>query len=131
MTHMEEAKLLREDPNVHYNCAQSVLIPFREACGLSREAANQLGANFGSGMRHGGACGALTGALMVLGLAGKEASAANELMRRFRTENNDVNCSDLLRQAQERGEPRKAHCDRMVYQAIALLEELMGEKEEN
>ena len=128
MTHLEEAKMLREDPNVHYNCAQSVLIPFREACGLSLEAASQLGANFGSGMRHGGACGALTGALMVLGMAGKGAEEANTLIRRFREETSFLNCADLLKQAKEQGEPKKDHCDRMVYEAVALLDELMGQQ---
>ena len=128
MSHLEEAKMLREDPNVHYNCAQSVLIPFREACGLSLEAANQLGANFGSGMRHGGACGALTGELMVLGMAGKGAEEANTLIRRFREETSFLNCADLLKQAKEQGEPKKDHCDRMVYEAVALLDELMGQQ---
>ena len=128
MTHLEEAKLLREDPNVHYNCAQSVLIPFREACGLSLEAANQRGADFGSGLRHGGAGGARTGALMVLGMAGKGAEEANTLIRRFREETSFHDCADLLKQAKEQGEPKKDHCDRMVYEAVALLDELMGQQ---
>ena len=28
--------------------------------------------------------------------------------------------------AKERGEERKCHCDRMVYEAVELLEELLG-----
>lgn len=125
MTHLEEAKLLRQDPDVHYNCAQAVLIPFRKECGLTAEAANHLGSNFGSGMRHGGACGALTSALMVLGMAGKGAEEANTLIRRFREENGFLNCAELLKQAKEQGEAKKDHCDRMVYQAISLLDELL------
>ena len=67
MTRMEETEALRARTDVHYNCCQSVLVPFADLCGLDKETAFKLGANFGSGMRHGSTCGAVTGALMVLG----------------------------------------------------------------
>ena len=70
MTRMEETQGLRARTDVHFNCCQSVLVPFADACGLDRDTAFQLGANFGRGMRRGSACGAVTSALMVLGLAG-------------------------------------------------------------
>ena len=76
-------------------------------------------------MKHGATCGAVTGALMVLGLAGKGNAAASELMRRFREHNQVLDCATLLRLAAERGEDRKCHCDRMVYEAVDLLEELL------
>ena len=85
MTRMEETEALRARTDVHYNCCQSVLVPFADLCGLDKETAFRLGANFGSGMRHGSTCGAVTGALMVLGLAGKGADEATALMRRFRS----------------------------------------------
>ena len=68
MTRMEETEALRARTDVHYNCCQSVLVPFADLCGLDKETAFKLGANFGSGMRHGSTCGAVSGALMVLGL---------------------------------------------------------------
>ena len=64
MTRMEETEALRARTDVHYNCCQSVLVPFADLCGLDKETAFRLGANFGSGMRHGSTCGAVTGALM-------------------------------------------------------------------
>ena len=54
-------------------------------------------------MRHGSTCGAVTGALMVLGLAGKGADEATALMRRFREKNQVLDCANLLRLAKERG----------------------------
>ena len=123
MTRMEETEALRARTDVHYNCCQSVLVPFADLCGLDKETAFKLGANFGSGMRHGSTCGAVTGALMVLGLAGKGADEATALMRRFREKNQVLDCANLLRLAKERGEERKCHCDRMVYEAVELLEE--------
>ena len=71
MTHMEKAKALRADTAVHYNCAQSVIIPFAAEMGITEEQANAMGAHFGSGMRHGSTCGAVTGALMALGMIGE------------------------------------------------------------
>ncbi len=68
--YLERAKALRNDPNVHYNCAQAVLMAFCEEKGLSSQMAADLTANFGSGMRIGGVCGAMSGGLLVLGLYG-------------------------------------------------------------
>ena len=125
MTRMEDARALRARTDIHFNCCQSVLVPFAGACGLDRDDLYRLGSNFGHGMRHGGACGAVTGALMVLGLAGKSSGQGEELLRRFRDKNGALNCAELLRAAKERGEERKPHCDRMVYDAVEILEDLL------
>ena len=125
MTRMEETQGLRARTDVHFNCCQSVLVPFADACGLDREAAFQLGANFGAGMRHGGTCGAVTSALMVLGLAGKGPDEATQFMRRFREKNQALDCAGLLRMAKENGEERKPHCDRLVFDAVEILEDLL------
>lgn len=127
MDRMEECKALRGDTEVHYNCAQAVLIPFREVCGVDRETARNLGAHFGSGMRCGGMCGAVTGALMVLGMAEADEAATMVLLRKFREKNGALNCAELLKAAKDRGEARKPHCDRMVYSAVELLEEQLAQ----
>ena len=125
MTRMEETQGLRARTDVHFNCCQSVLVPFADVCGLDRDTAFQLGANFGSGMRHGSTCGAVTSALMVLGLAGRGPDEATEFMRRFREKNGALDCAALLRMAKERGEERKPHCDRLVFDAVEILEDLL------
>ena len=95
---MERAKALRADPNVHYNCAQSVLIPFAADCGLTEEQANRLGAHFGSGMKMGATCGAITGALMVLGMMGGGDEAYRALMAAERESHaNVVDCAGPCR----------------------------------
>lgn len=66
--YMEKAKELRADTGRHYNCAQSVLIPFAADAGIDEEAAFRVAANFGGGMKMGSVCGAVTGGLMALGL---------------------------------------------------------------
>ena len=127
MTRMEHTRALRARTDIHFNCCQSMLVPFAAVCGLSEEQAYRLGAHFGSGMKHGSTCGAVTGALMVLGMAGADHDAAQELMRRFRRNNQALDCAGLLRLAAQRGEDRKCHCDRMVYEAVELLEDLLAD----
>ena len=128
MTRMEETEALRARTDVHYNCCQSVLVPFADLCGLDTETAFKLGANFGSGMRHGSTCGAVSGALMVLGLLGCDEKQSTALLRDFRTRHGALDCADLLRASKERGELRKDHCDSLVLEMSRFLEELLREQ---
>lgn len=127
MTHLEKAKALRADEEIHYNCFQAVLLPFCQEYGLDPDIAMRTGTFLNAGMRHGSACGAVAGALAVLGLAGKDGQAGPELLRRFREKNGELACSELLKAATARGEERKPHCDRMVCDAVELVEELLKE----
>lgn len=125
MTKREQAMALRNDAQRHWNCCQSVLIPFAQRCGLTEAEAAALGEHFGGGMRHGGACGALTGALMVLGMAHGPESAAKDFMDAFKQRNGALNCAELLKKAATEGIPRKDHCDDMVAQAVDTVEALL------
>ena len=51
-----------------YNCAQAVLGAFCEDDGLEVNAALKLASGFGGGLRCGEVCGAVSGAIMVIGL---------------------------------------------------------------
>ena len=125
--YMERAKELRASVDPHYNCAQSVVIPFAEDAGISEEAANRVAANFGSGMKMGSVCGAVTGGLMVLGLLGVNDSASLRTYYRTLKENHQgcLDCADLLRINREQGGDQKAHCDAMVYECIRIVEEIL------
>ena len=107
------------------DCSQVVAGRFADELEMEESLLRKMSACFGGGMQCGETCGAVTGALMVLGLAGKGADEATALMRRFREKNQVLDCANLLRLAKERGEERKCHCDRMVYEAVELLEELL------
>lgn len=126
MNHMEKARELRADTAVHHNCCQSVLIPFARELGLTEEQAFALGAHFGSGMRHGSACGALSGGLMVLGGLGYDEKQAMALLRRFRERHGATDCTTLLKTSHDRGEERKVHCDGLIYEIIEALEQVTG-----
>jgi C_GCAxxG_C_C family probable redox protein len=63
----KEAKQLFE---AHYNCAQAVFGIFADDFGLDRETAFRIATPFGGGIGHSGQlCGAVSGGLMVIGLA--------------------------------------------------------------
>lgn len=128
MTKLEKARALRNDPAVHYNCAQAVLMTFAGECGLDEQTAYKLCEHFGGGMRMAATCGAVTGAMLALGGMGADDSVRRELVARFKTENGFLDCKDLLKQARDRGEEKKSHCDRMVEQCVALVEELTANK---
>ena len=126
MNYMDKARELRATTDIHYNCAQSVLVTFAKEMGLTEQQAYDLGAHFGSGMRHGGACGALTGALMVLGMAGKgEGKTAADLMAKMRQEHGALDCATLLKTSKEQGIEKKAHCDGLVFEMVQAVEDML------
>ena len=124
MTHTEHAAALRADKTTHYNCAQSVLIPFAKEAGLTEEQARALTENFGSGMRHGSTCGAVTGALMALGALGYGEEQTAQLLRAFQEREGDLACAKLLAIGKEKGIDKKTHCDSMVVAAVELVDKL-------
>ena len=92
-----------------FNCSQSVLATFGPEGGLSEDESLRIATAFGAGMgRQQHICGAITGALMVLGLKyGKGLNdpeerktftyvKTKEFFDEFRRLNGSVNCIDLL-----------------------------------
>ena len=92
-----------------FNCSQSVLTAFTHDFGISEDDMLRISCAFGGGMgRRQLTCGAVSGALMVLGLyfgRGKEDDIvkkavtyekAAEFMKEFELRNFSVNCKDLL-----------------------------------
>jgi C_GCAxxG_C_C family probable redox protein len=90
------------------NCAQSVLAALAPACGVPAETALRLAAPFGGGIaRTGATCGAVTGALMALGLrtgpfnpADPDAKTriyalARDFLARFQACHGALTCRDL------------------------------------
>jgi C_GCAxxG_C_C family probable redox protein len=67
MTFEDEARALFTE---HDNCAQSVFFPLARQLGMDADLAFRIAAPFGGGISHmGEVCGAVSGALMAIGLA--------------------------------------------------------------
>ena len=92
-----------------YNCSQSVCTAFSGKLGYSREQALKVASAFGGGIGHNDEiCGAVSGALMVVGMKHGRVRAddseakmrcynlAGEFMTRFKEMYGSVRCTDLL-----------------------------------
>ncbi len=106
---MERAQQARELFLSGYNCAQSVLLSYAEDTRFSKELAQKVAAGFGGGMgKQQETCGAVTGAVMVLGLLRGEKvnnneelktesyASVKELYRKFTEEFKTTRCRDLI-----------------------------------
>lgn len=124
--YVERALELRSSVSPHYNCAQSVLIPFAEAAGTDEELLRKLAANFGGGMKRGSVCGAVTGALMALGMLGKDdQDTLNRFYEDFKSRHSDfLDCAELLASNEIAGGQKKPFCDGLVVECVKLVEEL-------
>lgn len=130
-TYLDRCRALRGDSRIHYNCAQAVFLPFAEAKGIPTEQAYAISANFGSGMKMASVCGAVTGALMALGLYGvDDGPTISRLYQTVRAgHNNHLDCKDLLADyARSGGKVKKTHCDGMVYECLGFVEEILTER---
>ncbi len=89
-------------------CSQAIAGTYGPRYGLNEDRAMRVSAGFGSGMRMGETCGAVTGAFMVLGLASCGASCTTAAARQpacdavtsfaseFRRRHGTLVCRDLL-----------------------------------
>jgi C_GCAxxG_C_C family probable redox protein len=131
-----------------FNCSQAVVGTFSEQFGLDSDKASKVATGFGGGMRMGGTCGAVTGALMVLGLKYGNTTAKDkegklktyqqieEYTRRFKSRNDTVACRELLgcdistpegmKEARDKG-LFSSTCPQMVQDAAEILEEMLNE----
>lgn len=128
-----------------FNCSQAVLSVFAEELGLSEDMALRIATQFGGGARKGEMCGAVSGALMVLGLKyghgynftqeEKSTSYAisEDFMNRYIAKKGSVVCRDLLGYdltiPAEKAIIREQNlfvtkCPEMIAYAVEILEEM-------
>ena len=130
-----------------YNCAQSVLSACGPALGVDRETCLRLTAAMGGGLaRSGEACGAVTGALMVLGLARAGAAPtpeakelaygpASDFLARWNERHGSLLCRDLagcdVSTPEGLAAFRERHvhdttCAELVREAVTLVDAVLG-----
>ena len=128
MTHEEQALQYFTDGA---NCAQAVLLAFKDDLGMDEKTAAKLASSFGGGIgRLREVCGAVSGMMMVYGLLKgyddlkdpevKKAHYANvqALANRFREENGSIICRELLALPKDaQTEPSPAPRDAKFYHA--------------
>ncbi len=125
------------------SCSQAMLLAFGQEFGVDKTLALKISTPFSGGMaRMCQTCGAVTGALMVLGLkyaTGNEAkeklfALENEFADKFKSRNNSLNCKELLGYDLGNPEERKecsekklyeTRCKKFVNDAAEILEEIL------
>jgi len=133
----EALKLFHEG----YNCAQVILAAYGDTFGIKREDALKIGAPFGGGVANtGDTCGAVSGALMVIGLRyGSDKPAgwikrarvnriSRNFIKRFITICGSKRCDDLkcyYRTNNHENIKKKAYCAGIVEKAVNILEDLL------
>lgn len=131
-----------------YNCAQAVSSVFAGDTGVPEEVILRAATGFGGGVGHtGGACGAVSGGVLVIGLfvgsTGPDEKEAKELtydltrefLARFVEKNGTVSCTELLgcdlstdeglARAREQNLTRTL-CPRYIEDAVEILEEVLA-----
>jgi C_GCAxxG_C_C family probable redox protein len=118
------------------NCAQSVFSSLLKESGLDKREAAKIASAFGGGiMDMGKTCGAVTGALMALGLKYGTVfpyeyekkmilkEKANEFLSSFQKEFGSLECEYLRNQFPDPSDPHQ-NCQLYVGRAIELVEEI-------
>ena len=132
--------------NGGFNCAQAVCAPYAGDFGIEQPDALRMAGGFGGGIgRTGGTCGAVTGALMVLGMkygattgdpAAKERMylIAQDFMKRFEAPHGSLRCRDLVgadistvegRASMRERNTHANKCTGLIAEAVELLDEML------
>ena len=124
---MERRSRMTPEGRPAWNCCQAVVSVFAGDAGYDEDACMKAATFFRGGMQTGSVCGAVTGSLLALGLAGVEdPQAANELIRKVRENHNGmIDCKDLLRINAENGKKKMPHCNAMIRECIGYAEEAL------
>jgi C_GCAxxG_C_C family probable redox protein len=133
--------------NNSFNCSQAVFSTYCESLGLDPTIALKIACAFGAGMGYTGeTCGAVTGALMLIGLKygktrpednqakEKTYALAQEFVKRFRAIHGSVKCKELLPYdisiPEELNKARAEGlfttvCPKLVQSAAEIIEEIL------
>jgi C_GCAxxG_C_C family probable redox protein len=130
-----------------FSCSQVVLAAFCDQFGVDKNQALKISSSFGGGMHLNQTCGAVTGALMVIGLKYgrikaddiaakmKNIEVVTEFAKKFKERHNSLNCTELLGcdistpqglQKAKENNLIKQYCPKYVQSACEILEKLLG-----
>lgn len=144
---MSKAEQARRRFDEGFSCAPAVLSTYSQHLGLEEALALKIACGFGGGIgRMGRTCGAVTGAIMVIGLRHGQASLADEESRqrthelakefidRFTALNGSIECRELIgydlsdpdqRELAEERNVFQNKCPDYVYDAARILEDVL------
>lgn len=142
MSKIKDAALLFDKG---FNCAQSLIVTYGDELGIDKDLSLKITNAFGGGMgRMGETCGAVTGALMVIGLkygtadikdkASKEKTyeLTKKFIQKFSARNGSITCKELLgfellsgNNDHRSREIISNKCPKLVKDAAEIMEEIL------
>jgi C_GCAxxG_C_C family probable redox protein len=133
--------------NQGITCSSAVFSAFADELGLDNKTAKKIGCGFGAGIsRTGNICGAVSGAIMVIGLkygkaeqgddgaTEKTRALTRQFIDEFARKNGSVNCTELLQynlnnqdeyEAARRQNLFRTKCPALVRDAADILEKIV------
>jgi|LGOV01.1.fsa_nt_gb C_GCAxxG_C_C family probable redox protein len=96
---MNKKSIAKKNYMGKFNCAQSVVLAFKDEIGLSDEYLEKISLGFGGGIGNlQKTCGALTGGVIVLSILDKDnlKSSIKKLFKEFEIRNQYVDCLSLI-----------------------------------
>jgi C_GCAxxG_C_C family probable redox protein len=129
-----------------FSCSQAVLGTYCERFGLDKKQAYKLSSGFGGGMHLDQACGAVTGAYMVIGLKYgrtraddveakmKTAGMVTEFAKKFKARHGSISCTELIGcnistlegfEEAKKKDLFKQVCPKYVISAAEILDEML------
>ena len=127
------------------NCSMQVVREKAEELGLDKELGMRIAAPFGGGMLRGDTCGAVTGALILIGMKyghSNENDAENyrtvcekatQFLEQFQARNKTLICRELIGYDFSQGESEKAaesgimikKCPKLIQDALEILDDIL------
>lgn len=131
-----------------FNCCQAILASYMDLTGLTEQASFDMGGGFGAGAQTGELCGAITGAVMTLGMLTpvdrqdpvgskrRTGALAKEFQKRFRERFGELRCRPLLKSAVQASDETPVardmgltnRCDILIITAMEIIEEMRNEQ---
>ncbi len=115
-----------------FNCAQCVACAFCDKFDVDEKTVKAAMSGFGGGCRSGEICGAVSGAVMALGMMvphitpnnldekARNGELTKELVQRFKDKYEYLTCRDLKGKG-------KVPCNELIYGAAKILDEMLAE----
>ena len=144
---MSKAEKAKRQFEKGFSCAPAVLSAYSEQFGLDEELALKIACGFGGGIgRMGRTCGAVTGAVMVIGLKHGQADVTDEesrkethelvkkLIDRFNVLHGSIECRELIgydlsdpaeHKLARKNKVFETKCRSFVYDAARILEDIL------
>jgi C_GCAxxG_C_C family probable redox protein len=148
--HKEKSQQIKSAASLHqdgFRCSQALLGAYSEELGLNKEVAMKIATGFGAGIcRQGDVCGAITGAVMVIGLKYGQTNLEDEkakdvtyylveeFIERFKSRHKYTNCRELSEcdlstpEGSRRFRDEKINqtvCNKFIEDAAEILNELL------